>query len=333
MNGITTRSSRLRERLQFVEDNRKIFRDRRMNVHRALNHGVRSLRVHRVQQNVNNFVASDSENCGTQNLFCFRVDADFDETLCLTFFVRAAHLAHRKLRGEGSPSRFPYLCVRQAATSQRRVNIERIGLDPVGNPAMVSVKEIVRNNLVVVVGSMRKGATPVAIAQSPYARHARLQLIIHGDVATMVGSNPGPVQSQVVGVGSTSHGQQNVSAYHLRRTFLAGEADGHTSVVFRKRDAFRIQPDVYALSLEDLAHGLGNVFILSPNQARPHFHYRDFAPEPAIDLGKLQPNITSADNDEMTGENINVHEGGVGEEWGSWIPGMSGIEARAPTLI
>jgi hypothetical protein len=106
---------------------------------------------------VNYFVTSDSQNRGAQDLFRFCIDADFDETLCLTFLVRAAHLTHRKFRGESTPSRFPYLCVRHAASPQRRVNIERIGLDPVGNPAIVSVKEIVRNNLVVVRGSMRKG--------------------------------------------------------------------------------------------------------------------------------------------------------------------------------
>jgi tyrosine-protein phosphatase YwqE len=58
-----------------------------MNVHCALDDRVRRLRIHHVQQNVNHFIASDSENRSTQNLFCFCIGADFDETLCLTFFV------------------------------------------------------------------------------------------------------------------------------------------------------------------------------------------------------------------------------------------------------
>ncbi len=85
------------------------------------------------------------------------------------------------------------------------------------------------------------------------------------------------------------------------------QADGDAAIAFRQRDTFRIQPDVYALSLQDFAHSLGNVFVLPSNQARSHFHNRDFAPEAAIDLGELQPNITSADDDEMLGQEIDVH--------------------------
>ena len=96
-----------------------------------------------------------------------------------------------------------------------------------------------------------------------------------------------------------SHGQKNVSAYYFWRTFFACDADGQTALAFCQRDAFRIQPDVYALRLQDFAHSLGNVFVFPSNQARSHLQNRDFAPEAAIDLGELQPNITSADDDEI----------------------------------
>src|ERR1700722_9353521 len=114
---------------------------------------------------------------------------------------------------------------------------------------MVSVKEIVRNHLVVVIGRMRKGAAAVSVPQRPNPGHIRLQLIINHYVAAVVGGDPSPVQSQVVRVGSTSHGQKNVSAYYFWRTFFACDADGDTAIAFCQRDTFRIQPDVYALSL------------------------------------------------------------------------------------
>src|ERR1700730_11809752 len=106
---------------------------------------------------------------------------------------------------------------------------------------MVSVKEIVRNNLIVVIGSMRKGAAAVAVPQRPDGGHVRLQLIINQYIAAVVGGNPSPVQSQVVRVGSTSHGQKNVSAYYFWRTFFACDADGDTAIAFRQRDTFGIQ--------------------------------------------------------------------------------------------
>ena len=133
----------LRKWLQFGENGGQIFRDRRMNMHCALDDRVRRLGIHDVQQNVNHFIASDSKNRSSQNLFRFRIDADFDETLCLTFFIGPAHLTHRIFRSEGTASGFPYFGVRHAASPQRRIDIQRVGLDPVGNAAMVSVEEIV----------------------------------------------------------------------------------------------------------------------------------------------------------------------------------------------
>ena len=70
---------------------------------------------------------------------------------------------------------------------------------------MVSVEEIIGDDLVVVIGSMRKGAAAVAVTQRPDAGHVCLQLIVNDDVAAVVGRNPGPVETQVARVGSTSH--------------------------------------------------------------------------------------------------------------------------------
>src|ERR1700684_782084 len=109
---------------------------------------------------------------------------------------------------------------------------------------MVSVKKIVRNDLVVVIGSMRKGAAAVAVPQRPDAGHVGLQLIVNDDVAAVVSRNPSLVQSQVAGVGSTPHGQKNVSAYYFWRTFFACKADGDTAIAFCQRYTFRIQPDL-----------------------------------------------------------------------------------------
>src|SRR5580700_7403719 len=105
---------------------------------------------------------------------------------------------------------------------------------------MVSVEEVVRNNLVVVIGSMCKGAAAVAVPQCPDAGHVRLQLIINYYVAAVVRGNPSPVQSQVIRVGSTPHGQKNVTAGYFGRAFFTCEADGDTAIVLRQRDTFRI---------------------------------------------------------------------------------------------
>src|SRR5438552_9665919 len=82
------------EGFQFGHYSWQIFSNRGMNVHRALDHRVRRLRVHDVQQNVDDFIAANPENRRTQNLFCLSIHADLHESLCLAFLIRQAHLAH-----------------------------------------------------------------------------------------------------------------------------------------------------------------------------------------------------------------------------------------------
>src|SRR5206468_4621265 len=112
--------------------------------------------------------------------------------------VGPAYPAHRIFRAECAASRLSYFAVRHAAAAQRRIDVQSVCLDSVGNAAMVSVEEILGDNLVVVVRSMRKSAAAVAVAQRPDAGHIGLQLIVNGDVAAVVGRNPSLVETQVV---------------------------------------------------------------------------------------------------------------------------------------
>ena len=66
---------------------------------------------------------------------------------------------------------------------------------------MVCVEQIIGDDLIVVVGSMRKAAAAVAVTQRPDAGHVGLQLIVNYDVAAMVGCDPGPVETQVLVLG------------------------------------------------------------------------------------------------------------------------------------
>src|SRR5271169_5228511 len=99
---------------------------------------------------------------------------------------------------------------------------------------MVGVEEIVGDDLIVVVGSMRKGAAAVAVTQGPDAGYVGLQLVVNGDVAALVSHNPGPVEAQVVRVGSTSHAEKNMRADCFRRTFFAFDAYGDMALALRQ---------------------------------------------------------------------------------------------------
>ena len=107
----------LGKRLQLGQDGGEIFRHRRMDVHGAPYHCMRGFRIHDVQQDVNYFVASGPQDSRTQNLFCFRINSDFDKALCFTFLNGPAHPAHRIFRSECSAPGLSYLGVRHAASA------------------------------------------------------------------------------------------------------------------------------------------------------------------------------------------------------------------------
>src|SRR5262249_16626104 len=114
---------------------------------------------------------------------------------------------------------------------------------------MVSTQKVIRNDLVIVVRRMRKGAATVAVTQGPNAGHIRLELIINNNIAALVDRNPGPVQIQIVCVRSTSHRKKNMRADYFRWTFVASDAHGDTAVALRQLDTFRIQSNLCPLCL------------------------------------------------------------------------------------
>src|ERR1041384_2580625 len=85
--------------------------------------------------------------------------------------------------------------------------------------------------------------------------------------------------------------------------------------MIRQWYAFRIQANANAVCLEDIAHRCGNIFIFPPNQPRRHLDNRDIASEAMIHLGEFQPNITSADDDEVLGQEVEIHHRRVRQKW------------------
>ena len=71
----------------------------------------------RAQRDLNDFIAAGAKNRSAQDLFCFRINTDFHETLNLTFFISPAHPAHRIFRTECTTSGLPYFIVCHAATT------------------------------------------------------------------------------------------------------------------------------------------------------------------------------------------------------------------------
>jgi hypothetical protein len=114
-----------------------------------------------------------------QNLLCFRIDADFQESLSLAFLICPAHSAHRIFRDKRTTPGPTYFGVRHAAATERRIDVQCVGLNSIRNTTVIGVEQIVGDDLIIVVGSVSKGAVAVAVAWGSDSGRAGLQFVVN----------------------------------------------------------------------------------------------------------------------------------------------------------
>src|ERR1700759_1076587 len=104
---------------------------------------------------------------------------------------------------------------------------------------MIRIKEVIGDDLIVIVGCVRKCAATVAVTEGPDAGHIGLQLIVNNNVTAPVSLNPGKVETQIARVRNAADRQKNMRAEYFGRTFLTFHCDGDTVVALCQRYTFR----------------------------------------------------------------------------------------------
>ena len=282
-------------------------------MHRPLDHGIRRLGVHHVQDRVDDLVAADAEDGRAQDPVRLGVHQHLHEALRLALLHGAANARHRPRGDQGRAARFPDLLLGHADAGERRVDVERVAVDTVRDAARVAVQEVGGDDLVVVVGGVREGAAAVALAQRPHAGDGGLQPVVHGDDAAPVDLDAGGVQAQVVGVRAPSHRQQQVRSDHARFPGCAVQRGGDRVAVPAHVHALRVQAHVHALGFQDPGHRRGDVRRFPLDQAVAGVDERDLAAEAAVHLRELQPDVAAADDDQVLGQHLQVQDGRVGQ--------------------
>ena len=160
---------------------------------------------------------------------------------------------------------------------------------------------------------MREGAAAVRLPQRPDSGHVGSKLVIDRDETALVGRDAGLSQAEIVRVGRSSDGEQKVRAAHLLVTAFAVHAHAHTVPIARGAQAFRAEPEFDTLALEDGLHFRRHVLVFARDEARPHFDHRDATAEAAVHLGELEPDVAPADDQEVLGQEIDVHHARIVE--------------------
>src|SRR5271157_2723707 len=148
---------------------------------------------------------------------------------------------------------------------------------------------------------MREGAAAVAVPDRPDVRDVRPQSVVDHDVAVRVGLDTRGVEPEVVGVGPAADREQHVRADLFGFASRAIDANRDIGAPRREADAFRLQANYYALRFERFADRIRNGLVLARNQARHLLHHRDRGAETPENLGELEADIASSNDDEARG--------------------------------
>src|SRR5687767_5970930 len=303
-----------------------------MNVHRAADDRPGRLRVHHVEDRVNDLVAAGAEDRGAQDGAVLGIDRDLHESLRLALLDRACDARHRPLADERLAPALANLGLRHPCPTERRIRVQRVRGDPIAHPAWIVLQQVRDDDLAVVVRGVGERALAVAVAERPDPRNARAELVVDDDVASLVDGDACLVEAEIIGVRTAADGEQHVRTLHVRRAIGAVDAGGDLAAALGEADALRVQADLDALVLDDLADRGRNVFVLAADEPRPHFDNRHLGAETAKHLAEFEADVASADDDQVLRQEVDRHHRAVREEIDRADPGHVGNERAAADI-
>src|SRR5450756_519809 len=198
---------------------------------------------------MNCLVTAGPENGGAKYLFCPGIHDNLHEASGFSLFDGSPDPGHRSLSSQDRPTGLLRFGIGHPDPTQRWIHIKCVGWNASTNPAMLTIEQIRRNDLVVIVGGVGEGAATVAVAERPNAVHAGGKAVIDFDVASRIEGHAGTIQSQIIRVRPASNGEKDIGADDPRLTGCAVHADRNAFWPRRKADALCVGSNSNTLTL------------------------------------------------------------------------------------
>ena len=186
---------------------------------------------------------------------------------------------------------------------------------------MTRVEQVVGDDFVIVVGSVRKGTAPVAVPDCPDSRHAGAQFVIHFDVAAGIDPHSRLREAEIAGVRHASHREEEMGARHFARAARALYPDHDLRAALFDRQLFDPGFERDAFVFKDGADRLRNIGIFPADDLRGLFDDRDLRAESPVDLRELEADVAAADDHQVLRQEVDLHDGGVREVVDAFQPG------------
>jgi hypothetical protein len=154
---------------------------------------------------------------------------------------------------------------------------------------------------------VRERGAALHVADRVDPRNIRLQPVVDGDVAGLVGRDARSAQIQAIGVRRAPDRDQEMASGDLPLPFRRLDQDLHAAVS-RNAQRVRVLHDVDAVLGQDLLDLGRDVGVLARNQpvvARDDGDARAEAPE---HLAELEPDVAAAENDQVRRQDLQFHD-------------------------
>ncbi len=162
---------------------------------------------------------------------------------------------------------------------------------------------------------MRERAAAVRVSERPDSPHVRAAFVVDLDESAWVGLDARLVEAKIVRVRDAPDREEYVGSDGDRLPAAAVQSDRDPVGALLEADALGVGADLDALALEDRADLGRDVVVLARQKLRCALYNGDFRAETPVHLREFEPDVAAADDHEVLGQEIHVHDRLVREVW------------------
>src|SRR5207245_3541834 len=258
-----------------------------------------------------NYATLNTEDVSAQDLVRFAIHDGFHETAGLIHLQGPCDRSHRQLRDANVPLLRTSFRFGQANPAQLWIDKDRIGHLTIVSRGVLLFEEIGADETEMRVRNMRESRPALDVAECVDGASRSFEAVIHLDEAAIIRFHPGRRKVQSVRVRRSPRGDQQMRTGQSGRSAVLLDLQLNAPVNLSDVNRSCLQQDLNPVLLQDLSNVSRDVGVLAGEQLASRLNNRHATAEAPEQLSKLQTNVATAQDQQVIGNNIEFHDGGV----------------------